>query len=111
MEHENYALETFVRLHARRLAALARCVPAGQRVAFLARHSCAGIALDVALEPFTEEQIVDSDEFDTASPLVRWLLRQIQTYDCDSQHVLGLRFGKGIVLAHVVQAQKIAANR
>ena len=51
---------------------------------------------------FKMEDVVK--EFDTDSPLVRWLLNQMTTYDCRTQRILGLIFDKKTILSEVIHA-------
>lgn len=88
---------SFVRLHGTRL----KGVSSPERVAHLVHFSASGMPLDVPLTPYTIERIVD--ELDPDSHPIRWLIQQVQTYDIDSQNVIGLIFSPTSALAHVVQ--------
>ena len=97
MEAEQTALHSFVRLHGTRL----KGVRTHNRVAHLVPFSPSGILLHAPLQPYTVERIVA--ELDAESLPIRWLIQQVQTYDVDTQNVLGLVFDRQSALAHVVQ--------
>lgn len=97
MQSEQAALLSFVRLHGSRL----KKVRSDERVAHLVNFSEAGVPLDSPLKQFTVQDILS--ELDSESMPVRWLIRQVQTYDVDGQNVIGLIFNRQSVLAHVVQ--------
>lgn len=97
MDQQQNALLAFVKLHGSRL----KVSCATSRVAHLARYSKSGNPLDIALEMYTIERVIA--EMDKESPPVRWLIRQIQTYDTVSQRVLGLIFDPRTAYAHVIE--------
>lgn len=101
MQHEQQCLDAFVALHGSRLKNMP---PPTQRTAFLTRHHATGVPLDAPLVPYTGARICD--EFDPDSVLVRFLLKQLATYDEHAERVIGLIFGdehEPSVLAHVVR--------
>lgn len=97
MEQEQKALTAFVRLHGSRL----KGTSSNDRVAHLVEYSSAGVPLDIPLSPYSVEDVVG--RFDTESHPVRWLIKQMQTYEPSSSAVLGLIFNEKTVLAHVIQ--------
>ena len=99
MEKEQKALGAFVSLHANKVPARTnnRCV-------FLVRYTDAGIPLDTPLVMYTLEDIVAA--FDTESTLIHWVIQQIQTYDVDTQSVVGLIFDRSTILTHVIRKTK-----
>ena len=90
-------LDNFVHLHAHRLPQQ----PDKDRAAHLVYHSESGMSLDAPIVVFTLEEIIST--FDTDNATVRWLIRQVQTYDMTSTRVFGLIFDKNHVLAHVLR--------
>ena len=101
MDAQRQALDSFVRLHASKASARG-----DERIAHLVRHTAQGVALNVPLQQYTLEDIVR--EFDPDRPLVRWLIRQLQTYDISRESVIGLIFDGGQdPLAHVVYRGQI----
>ena len=98
MEEEQKALNSFVQVHANKLA-----IRTDKRVAHLVNYSPSGIPLNITLTQYTLEDLRQANILDVSSPLVHWLFQQIQTYDIDREHVIGLVFDKNTVLAHVVK--------
>ena len=96
MNDEIVELKNFVELHSYKIPS-----PKDERVAYLTQHSSSGIPYDTVLTRYTVEDVKSS--FDTESTSVRWLLRQMMTYDVSRQSVLGLVFQKNHVLAHVIE--------
>ena len=88
------ALESFVRLHARRLPK-----PNGTAVVYLATYAPT-ISMNTALTPLTTEDVVRT--FGTDNTTVRWLLKQMQSADHFKFSILGLQFGDRNVLAHTL---------
>lgn len=90
------ALDSFVRLHAHRIANVSTKEP----IAHLVPFSHSGIPVDVTLTQYSFNDITSS--FDTNSTTVRWLLNQMTTYDPEKSRILGLIFQNDHVLAHVI---------
>ena len=106
MEEEQKALYSFVHLHANRL----RDRPAKDpHVVYMAPFSPVSMPLDITLEPYTVDEIREA--FDTNSTLVRWLLRQVETYNPEREIILGLIFDKTRVLAHVIQRPELGEQQ
>jgi hypothetical protein len=89
------ALESFVRLHARRLPK-----PNGEVVAYLAMYAPV-MSIETVLTPFTTEDVVRT--LGTDNTTVRWLLDQMHSTDHFAFSILGLRFGDRNVLAHTLR--------
>ena len=89
-----------MQLHASKLA---RTAGGSERCAYLVPYRSTGIPLDLQLEEhgYTHEQVVNA--FDAQSAPVRWVLRQISSYDQDSECVVGLIFDRSTVFAHVIR--------
>ena len=98
MEEQQKALNSFVQVHANKLA-----IRTDKRVAHLVNYSPSGIPLNITLTQYTLEDLRQANILDVSSPLVHWLFQQIQTYDIDREHVIGLVFDKKTVLANVVK--------
>jgi hypothetical protein len=49
------------------------------------------------------EDILGEERLNQQSDLVRWLLRQLSTYDCRTQKILALVFDSEIVLSDVLR--------
>lgn len=96
MEREQKALNAFVHMHAHKATQ-----PKDTRVAHLAHFHPSGMPLDTVLTQYTIEDL--ASVLDCETHLSRWLMRQVQTYDLDKEHVVGLLFENGTALAHVVQ--------
>lgn len=95
MEREQEELRRFINLHASKAALSA------ERRLHLATWSASGVPLDVELATWSVEDVFRA--FSQESMLVRWTMRQLQTYDVDREIVIGLDFGDGKLLAHVVR--------
>lgn len=98
MEEHQRALNSFVQLHANKLS-----IRKDKRVAHLVKYSPSGIPLNITLTQYTLEDLQKENILDDTSCLVHWLFQQIQTYDVDREHIIGLIFDKRTVLAHVVK--------
>lgn len=98
MEEQQKALNSFVQVHANKLA-----IRKDKRVAHLVNYSVSGIPLNITLTQYTLEDLREANILDDSSPLVHWLFQQIQTYDIDRENIIGLIFDKKTVLAHVVK--------
>ena len=95
MEKERKALDAFVTIHAKKaLLSKERCV-------YLVQYNESGIPIDVTLERYTFDKLLNA--FNTDSTLVKWLLKQINSYDVDKEILIGLKFSTTNVLAHVVR--------
>lgn len=90
-------VDGFVKLHGSRIAHLP-----GSEVAYLAVFE-GSVGIDCEIKPYTIEQILE--EFDENAPLIRWLMKQVQTHNQDTEKVLGLIFNKAEIVCHVVQIQ------
>lgn len=95
MEAEQKALLSFINLHAKK-AKLTK-----DRCIYLTDFVEAGIPLNTPLTSMTLDDVLEA--FDTASPLVQWVLKQISTYDVDKEVLVGLKFSKQTVLAHALR--------
>lgn len=91
-------LDGFINMHASRIAH-----HKGARVAYLAEYRDP-LSMDCNIKPYSMKMIVD--EFGTDAPLVRWVLKQIQTHDIEHEKVLGLIFGKSEIVCQVVKIQQ-----
>lgn len=98
MEEQRKALDSFVQVHANKLT-----IRRDKRVVHLVNYSPSGIPLNITLTQYTLEDLREARILDDSSPLVHWLFQQIQTYDIDREHIIGLIFDKKTVLAHVVK--------
>ena len=92
-------VEGFVKLHGSKIAHLK-----GDRVAHLVEFN-GSVPLDCKITPYTVEDIVNN--FNTDSPLIPRVIKQINTHDIDKEKVLGLIFGKSDVLCHVITVNKM----
>ena len=94
MEAERRIQEAFVTLNAHR-------VPTTDNpVAHLAFYRGGGTMPDEILA-FDRDDILN--EMDAESELVRWLLNQMNTYDCTKQRIIGVVFDKKTVLSDVLR--------
>lgn len=63
------------------------------------------VPVHAKLVRFSMENVKET--LDVNSDLVRWLLKQLNTYDCQTQRIVGLVFGfpkeKGVVLTEVLR--------
>lgn len=95
MRDEDYRLlNSFVSLHGH------QAHPTEEPVAYLqfAESYRGG---DSGLIIFQKEDI--PHELNVESELVRWLLKQLNTYDCRSQRIIGLIFDRDTVLSEVLR--------
>ena len=63
-------------------------------------------SLDGPLLALTRDDVLQEcreGRLDTESELVRWLLHQMNTYDCTRQRILALRFDRATVLSEVLR--------
>ena len=93
MERERKAFDAFVRLHANK--ATATDTPVAHMQFWREDFRSASdplLAMDV-------EDVLS--ELDRDSESVRWLLRQLHTYDCSRQKIVGLIFNKHTVVSDV----------
>ena len=97
MEQERRAFKVFLSMHAH------KAVPTEEPVAYLQFYNGHSIPADAPLIKFTREDIVDCDDLDHTSELVRFLLHQMTTYECRSQRVVGLVFDRTRVLSDVLR--------
>lgn len=95
MQFEQQQLRSFVSLHAHK----ARLT--SERCAYLAEYKETGMPINLELKALNVEEILET--FDRESGLVHWLLKQVSTYNCDTQVIIGLIFSPSVVLAHVIQ--------
>ena len=97
MQEEQAALNSFVQLHAK------KAVLSPERYVYLVHHSAGGVPLDVTLERFTIQNVLEMKQrFDAESRLVQYMIHQMNTYDPQKEIVIGLIFSRSNVLAHVV---------
>lgn len=90
-------LENFVKFHAERI----RLKETNERVAFLADASASpSLPLDVEILSYRREDIINA--LDTRKKSVQWLIQQLDTYDEESQKLIGLKFPGGDAFAHVI---------
>ena len=90
-------VDSFVDLHKE------KCPRTTERCAFLANHAPA-LPLDLVLTLYEVDDLTqEGSPLDKESRLVQWLLRQMTTYDPDSQNVIGLIYDKDTVLTRVVE--------
>jgi hypothetical protein len=99
MEREQATLNAFVQVHGHKATKSSKY----ERIVHLAHNSEQGISIDATLTQYTIDDLVDHKLLNADSQLVRWLYRQIKTYDVDKEHVIGLIFDENTVLAHVIQ--------
>lgn len=95
MEREQEELRNFINLHA------CKATLSQERRIHLMDWSPAGTALDAELAVFTIDDVLKSHNAENT--LVRWTLRQLQTYDVDKEIVIGLNFGSDKLLSHVIR--------
>ena len=90
-------VQGFVQLHASRIAHLP-----GGKVAYLAKFN-GSVSIDCEIKAYTIDALT---AFDTESPLVRWVFRQVQTHDEQREKVLGLIFSDSDIMCHVIEVTK-----
>lgn len=96
MEREQRAFKVFLSVHAH------KALPTEEPVAYLQFFS-EYIPADSPLIKFTRDDILGCEELDQTSELVRFLLHQMNTYDCTTQRIIGLVFNKTIVMSDVLR--------
>ena len=96
MEEEQTALLNFINLHAKK-----SFIDPRQRQIFLTNYSQEGVALDVHLDILTYDDIIC--KYDMNDTLIRWVLKQMSSYDTASEVVIGLIFRNETILAHVLK--------
>ena len=96
MEREQRAFKVFLSIHAH------KALPTEEPVAYL-QFSSECIPADSPLIKFTRDDIIHCEELDHTSELVRFLLHQMNTYDCTTQRILGLVFNKSVVMSDVLR--------
>lgn len=94
MEFERRALQQFLAMHAHKAS------PTQEPAVHLQFYSDT-MAAGAPLLKLTEDDI--KEELNVESELVRRLLRQLHTYDCRTQRIVGLIFGKDVVLSEVLR--------
>ena len=96
MDPQRRAFRTFLALHA------AKARPTEAPVVHLQFCGADGALppADAPLVALTREEVLE--ELDAESELVRWLLRQVSTYDCRRQRVIALVFDRRTVLSEVL---------
>jgi hypothetical protein len=96
MERERRAFQVFLAIHA------SKAVATEEPVAHLQFYDeC--MPADVSLIKFTRDDIVECDELDHESELVRFLLHQMTTYDFRTQRIIGLIFNRTTVISDVLR--------
>ena len=94
-------VQGFINLHGKRIVN-----EPIQRVAYLAKFSENGMSLACEINAYTLEYIVNN--FNVESPLVRWIIKQIQTHDMyNGEQVLGLIFDKNTIHSEVIKMKRI----
>lgn len=93
MEWQRRCFDTFVQLHASKASTTSSPLVHAQF------HS-ETMHPDVPLLLMTKEDVLE--ELDVESPLVRWLLKQLTTYDCTHQKLVVLIFDPQTVLSDVL---------
>lgn len=58
----------------------------------------------VAMDEEDVQQALDKQELDVEQEPVRWFLRQLSTYDCASERLVGLVFPDGMILSDVLRS-------
>ena len=97
MELEQQALDAFLRVH----IAKARDAPDDEAGVLLVDYRESGIPLEATAFFHTREDVID--RFDTNSPLVLHLIKQIEDQDPNTNVVMGLVFDNQRVLAQVIK--------
>lgn len=93
MDRERRLLSVFLAMHSH------KATSTDEPVAHLQFYSDT-MPPDMPLLVLTEEDVFDA--LDAKSELVRQLLRQMRTYDCRRQRIVGLIFDKTTVLSEVL---------
>jgi hypothetical protein len=96
MDDQRRRFDAFLRLHAH------KATTTDEPVAHLQWHDAA-MPLDLPLLQLTRDDVVEALDAD-GSPLVRWLLQQMATYDCTRERIVGLVFDERTVLSEVLRA-------
>lgn len=96
MERERRAFSVFLTMHAHKAS------PTDTPIAHLQFYD-EHMPADAPLIQFTRDDIVECDDLDHTSELVRFLLHQMTTYQCRSQRIVGLVFDKKTVLSDVLR--------
>lgn len=86
MDDEQRQLQNFVKTHGMRACKLPR-----GKFAYMINYTPCGVSLDEEFTRYTCADIISV--FQTESHLTNWLLRQVETHDTESEHVVGLIFG------------------
>ena len=94
MEKERKIFETFLSLHSHKADVT------DEPVAHVQFHSDK-MPHNAPLLQMTKEDIIS--DLDPTSELVRWLLEQMNTYDCTRQRIVGLIFDERTVLSEVLR--------
>ena len=96
MEHERKAFRLFLEMHSH------KAQPTDEPVAHLQFHSDTLSASEPLIQ-FSRDDILECEELDESSELVRFLLHQMTTYDCRTQRIVGLVFNTTTVLSDVLR--------
>lgn len=101
METERRLFHAFLALHAHKAPATPEpCV-------HLQFHNAnMPLAADAPLIRMTRADVLDCEELDADAELVRWLLHQLDTYDCTCQRLVCLVFSPRVVLSDVLRVAR-----
>lgn len=94
MDRERKLFQVFLALHSK------DALPTDEPCCYLKFHSD-DPSVTSPLIRFTRDDLIECDELDKDSTLVRYLIKQVSTYDCKTQRVLGLVFDSKTVLSDV----------
>lgn len=97
MDHQRRTFETFLTLNS------ARAVPTEEPTVYM---MFSPDSLNGPLVALTRDDVLqecDEGRLDTDSELVRWMLNQMNTYECTRQRILALRFDNSTVLSEVLR--------
>jgi hypothetical protein len=96
MQREQSAFKVFLSVHAH------KALPTEEPVAYLQFFSDC-MPPDTPLIKFTRQDVIECEELDCSSELVRFLLHQMNTYECTTQRIIGLVFSESVVLSDVLR--------
>lgn len=98
MDREQRCFKVFLSLHA------SKARPTEEPVAYLQFYK-EYLPADTPLIKFTIQDVLECDELDHSSELVRFLLHQMSTYDSRTQRIVGLVFDSKTVLSDVLRTE------
>ena len=99
MEVQRKELLSFINIHAHKAI-----INKNNRQVHIAKFSEKGIPLNVELDIWTQDEIVNY--FDMDNHTTRWVIHQLQTYNPEREIVIGLEFQNKTLLTHVICLQK-----